>query len=82
MFSPASGSQIWLCCTPTDMRKLYDGLSALVRQTLRDDPLTGALYRSGPQKLDSAISGIFVSFQAAIWQVASLKYTASGVRLS
>ncbi|MFT4585926.1 MAG: hypothetical protein ACI8XZ_005703 [Gammaproteobacteria bacterium] len=39
-------------------------------------------FRSGPQKLDSAISGIFVSFQAAIWQVASLKYTASGVRLS
>jgi transposase len=26
------------------MRKSYDGLSALVRQTLRDDPLTGALY--------------------------------------
>lgn len=44
MFSPTSGSQIWLCCTPTDMRKSYNGLSALVWQTLRADPLTGALY--------------------------------------
>ena len=26
------------------MRKSYNGLSALVRQTLRDDPLTGALH--------------------------------------
>lgn len=44
MFSPPSGLQIWLCCLPTDMRKSYNGLSALVRQTLCDDPLTGALY--------------------------------------
>ena len=44
MFSPAAGLQIWLCCTPTDMRKSYDGLSAVVRQALCADPLTGGLY--------------------------------------
>lgn len=44
MFSPPSGLRIWLCCNPTDMRKSYPGLSALVRQTLREDPLDGALY--------------------------------------
>jgi len=44
MFSPPSGLQIWLCCTPTDMRKSYHGLSAEIRQTLQEDPFTGALY--------------------------------------
>ncbi|MFT5415595.1 MAG: hypothetical protein ACI915_001911 [Gammaproteobacteria bacterium] len=58
MFSPASESQIWLCCTPTDMRKSYDGLSALVRQTLRDDPLTGALYVFRQLLLRCSTSGI------------------------
>jgi hypothetical protein len=48
----------------------------------REPPIIEDDERSGPQKLDSAISGIFVSFQAAIWQVASSQYTASGVRLS
>ena len=44
MFSPPSGLRIWLCCTPTDMRKSYHGLSSMVRQILQEDPLTGALY--------------------------------------
>ena len=36
---PAGG--IWLSTQPTDMRKSFDGLSALVRNHLRDDPLSG-----------------------------------------
>lgn len=44
MFSPPSGLRIWLCCRPTDMRKSFPGLSALVRQSLAEDPLDGALY--------------------------------------
>ena len=36
---PAGG--IWLSMQPTDMRKSFDGLSGLVRNHLRDDPLSG-----------------------------------------
>lgn len=34
-------SQLWLCTTPTDMRKSYLGLSALVKQHLDANPLSG-----------------------------------------
>lgn len=34
-------SQLWLCTQPTDMRKSYDGLAALVRSQLQRDPLNG-----------------------------------------
>lgn len=44
MFSLPQGLGIWLCCTPTDMRKSYQGLSVLVRQALQEEPLNGALY--------------------------------------
>ena len=44
MFSLPSGLRIWLCCMPTDMRKSFPGLSALVRQSLQEDPLDGTLY--------------------------------------
>jgi transposase len=33
--------RIFLCAEPTDLRKSFDGLSALVRQALGDDPLSG-----------------------------------------
>lgn len=33
--------RLWLCVTPTDMRKSYDGLCAIVRGEFNDDPLTG-----------------------------------------
>lgn len=36
--------QLWLCTQPTDMRKSYDGLSALVRRQLQGDPLSGHGY--------------------------------------
>ena len=32
---------IWLCTRPTDMRKSFDGLAALTRQVLLQDPLAG-----------------------------------------
>ena len=34
----------WLGTEPTDMRKSYNGLSALVKHHLQDDPLNGQLY--------------------------------------
>ena len=44
MWSAPCGLRIWLCRSPTDMRKSFHGLSALVRQGLNEDPLDGALY--------------------------------------
>jgi len=36
--------RIWLCTQPTDMRKSFDTLAALVRQSLGHDPLSGSLF--------------------------------------
>ncbi len=39
-----AAAKIWLCVEPTDMRKSYDTLAALVREHLKNDPLGGAWY--------------------------------------
>lgn len=44
MLSIASGCRIWLCTQPTDMRRSFDGLSALVRNHLAADPTSGHWY--------------------------------------
>ncbi len=44
MLVPDNNTRVWLCTEPTDMRKSYNGLSALVKHQLGDDPLNGALY--------------------------------------
>lgn len=44
MLIPESQVRIWLYGPPTDMRKSFDGLSALVRAQLADDPLSGQLF--------------------------------------
>ena len=36
--------RIWLYTQPTDMRKSYNGLSALVKSKLQDNPLSGELF--------------------------------------
>ncbi len=41
MFVPSQQARIWLCTKPTDMRKSYNGLSALVKNQLNHDPLSG-----------------------------------------
>jgi transposase len=35
---------VWACAEPTDMRKGFDGLSALVEKRLSRDPLGGDLF--------------------------------------
>jgi transposase len=37
-------ARIFLCTTPADLRKSFDGLSALVTQGLGSDPLSGQLF--------------------------------------
>jgi len=44
MLFPEAQVRIWLYTQPTDMRKSYDGLSALVKGPLADDPQSGQLF--------------------------------------
>lgn len=39
MLSLSPAVRIWLCLRPTDMRKSFDGLAALTREVLRQDPI-------------------------------------------
>jgi transposase len=41
MLSISPERRIWLCTQPTDMRRSFDGLSALVRNHLGEDPTSG-----------------------------------------
>ena len=41
MWPSVSAVRLWLCQAPTDMRKSYDGLAAVVRHLLGEDPLSG-----------------------------------------
>lgn len=44
MFYPETPTRIWLYTGPTDMRKSFVGLMALVAQKLGKDPLSGELF--------------------------------------
>lgn len=44
MFFPESTTKIWLYSTPTDMRKSFNGLSALVKHQLKENSLSGDLF--------------------------------------
>lgn len=44
MFLPESNVHIWLYAQPTDMRKSFNGLCALVSSQLDDNPTSGALF--------------------------------------
>ena len=44
MLSLALPGRIFVCTIPTDMRKSFDGLAAVVRQHLGADPLSGHLF--------------------------------------
>jgi len=44
MFFPEGLVRVFLHGAPTDMRKSFDGLSAMTRQVLQEDPLSGSLF--------------------------------------
>ncbi|HPS53456.1 MAG TPA: IS66 family insertion sequence element accessory protein TnpB [Phycisphaerae bacterium] len=44
MLSFPSAVRIYLCREKTDMRKSFDGLSAMVRDIIGADPLSGHLF--------------------------------------
>ena len=44
MFFPEAQVRVWLYTRPTDMRKSFDGLSALVKDKLQEEPASGHLF--------------------------------------
>ncbi len=44
MFFPESTLKIWFYTPPTAMRKSFDGLCALVKQQLHENPPSGSLF--------------------------------------
>jgi transposase len=44
MLTLALPTQIYLCAAPTDMRKSFDSLAAIVRDHLKHDPFVGHLF--------------------------------------
>lgn len=44
MLSVPPSVRIYVCASPTDMRKSFDGLAALARQVVNEDPLSGHLF--------------------------------------
>jgi transposase len=44
MLSLPPSVRIYLCTTPTDMRRGFDGLAALTRDILQEDPFSGHLF--------------------------------------
>jgi len=44
MLNIGSGSKVFLVAGPTDMRKSFDTLAAVVRIAIDDDPLSGHLF--------------------------------------
>ena len=47
---PSAG--IFIATAPVDLRKAFDGLAALVRQSLGHDPLSGSVYVFGKKRKD------------------------------
>ncbi|MBK1850959.1 IS66 family insertion sequence element accessory protein TnpB [Marinobacter sp. 1-4A] len=62
-----SQARIWLCNEPTDMRKSFRGLSALVRNQLKHDPLCGQYF-------------VFVNRRKT--QMKMLCFTATGLKIA
>jgi transposase len=44
MFFPEGDVRVWLYTQPTDMRRSFNGLSAMVSNQLGEDPLSGQLF--------------------------------------
>lgn len=44
MIGASPPGRIYLCLEPTDMRRSFDGLAAIVQQVLEQDPFSGAWF--------------------------------------
>ena len=59
--------KIFWCLAPTDMRKSFDGLSALVAEHLGQDPLSGHLFIFTSRRRDRVKLLYFERGGLAIW---------------
>lgn len=44
MIGPSANARVWLAAGVTDLRKGFDGLAALIKTTLAEDPYCGHLF--------------------------------------
>ena len=44
MMGPPTGARIWLAAGFTDLRRGFDGLSALVQTALKENPYSGQIF--------------------------------------
>jgi transposase len=44
MLGLSANLRYFLCCSPTDMRNGFDGLAGIVRNHLKNDPISGDLF--------------------------------------
>lgn len=44
MIGPPAGTRVWLAAGVTDMRRGFDGLAAIVQDTLHEDPFSGHVF--------------------------------------
>lgn len=58
---------VYLCTTPTDMRKGFDSLAAMVRQNLQRDPLSGDLFVFLSRGRDRMKALVFESDGFVLW---------------
>jgi transposase len=52
MIHPPASVRVYLCLSPCDMRRSFDGLHALVRDHLQLDPFAGHLYLFAGKRRD------------------------------
>ena len=52
MIHPPASVRVYLCLSPCDMRRSFDGLHALVQDHLELDPFTGHLYLFANKRRD------------------------------
>jgi transposase len=53
LMQPAAGTQVWLWCRPTDMRKGVHTLAALVKEVLLANPYSGHVFVFRGKRADS-----------------------------
>ena len=67
MLTIATQTRIFIALHATDMRKGFDGLSGLVSDTLKQDPLSGALFLFVNRRRDRMKVLYWVGDGLAIW---------------